>query len=59
MVQPHRHLVLAQRLDGLFQLHLALVDTKAFALQRFGDVHGGDGPEELVGLARLGVDVQH
>src|SRR6185312_17192609 len=46
-VQPHEHRVVAERLDGLGQLHLAPIDLRPADLgHRVGYVGGGDGAEE-------------
>src|ERR1700730_3240533 len=43
--------IFAEGADGLAELDLALVSLEAVCDERFGDVGGGDGAEELIVLA--------
>src|ERR1700723_1811404 len=53
LMQPQRHLELAQRLDGLIQRNLAALDGVALLLQSVRDVLGCHRSEELIVLAGL------
>ena len=52
-MQPHLDLVLAERLDGVVEEHLALVDVDALRLQELRDVARGDRAVEHLVLAHL------
>src|SRR3954452_5619552 len=57
-VQTDGRLVGAERLDGLLDLDLALVELRATgSLDGSGDVAVADGTEEATGLAGLGRDL--
>ena len=53
LVQPHRHLVLAQLPDGIVQLNLAAVDVVVLRGQSFSDILARHRAEQLIVLAGL------
>src|ERR1019366_5315379 len=53
LVQPHRHLVLAQLPDGVVQLNLAPVDVVVLRGQSFSDILARHRAEQLIVLAGL------
>ena len=55
-VQADRHLVFPDRLDGLFQLDLALVDIDLVRDQKIRDIQGGDGAIKRSAFSRLSPD---
>src|SRR3569623_1876406 len=56
--QADRHFVLAERLDGLIELHPAVIDLDVRALELLLDVTRGDRAEQLLVLAGLPLELE-